>query len=126
MLAGAADAGVTVNPAIVSEVPVGVFTDTLRVRGRCVKAFVVCASPAMVMDTGRLVAVPPPRTTPRTPVPLNTTDVAPDRLVPVIVAVTVVPWAPEFGTIELTVGGAAMLESNTCTADGKSVPLPTE
>src|SRR5581483_1589286 len=88
--------GVTENPLNRFDVPVGVFTET----GRTAPAMglrITEASAAIAMDIGRLVAVPPPRIVAVTPVPANTIEVTPVRFVPVMVAETVVPCAPELG-----------------------------
>ena len=73
----------TVNPLVFVAVPSGVVT---------VKSRVPVAAPLLiVIVTGRLVAVPPLPIVAVTPLPLNVTDVAPVRFVPVIVDETLAP-----------------------------------
>ena len=68
----------TVNPVNGSEVPAGVVTVTVRVPNS--------ACGAMVVVMGTLVEDPPSPTVAVTPVPLNTTAVAPVIFEPVTVA----------------------------------------
>src|SRR5215510_11259568 len=89
---------VTVKPVNGAEVPLGVVAVTVRV--------VNAAVGAIVMLTGKLVAVPPVPIVAATPLPLNVTAVAPERFVPAIVAETVVPCAPAFGVMDVIVGKA--------------------
>jgi hypothetical protein len=77
----------TVNPVKRFDVPVGVFTENCRAPVAALVAIVIC--------TGKLIAVPPGSIVADTPVPVNTMDVAPLKLVPAIVAFMIVPCAPE-------------------------------
>ena len=93
----------TVNPVNAVDVPDVAFTVTVRTLS--------VALAAIVIVIGRLVAVPPPRMTAVTPVPLNVTAVAPVRFVPVMVADAVVPRAPIKGVIANTAGGKTATSS---------------
>ncbi|PYS27714.1 MAG: hypothetical protein DMG11_15495, partial [Acidobacteria bacterium] len=79
------------------DVPPGVVTVIVRGPGGALGAIVIM--------TGRLVAVPLPLPIGAViPVPLNLTWVAPFRLSPMILAATVVAWAPEVGVITVITG----------------------
>ena len=86
----------TVNPANKSDNPAGELTEN----DRCP----IAAVGAMVIITGKLVDVPPGCIAAVTPLPVNTTDVAPVRPVPVIVALNVVPRTPVLGEIPVIAG----------------------
>jgi len=90
---------VTENPVKGSESPVAVRTVMVR--------WPVAAVGAMVIWTDRVVALLALPMLAVTPVPLKTTDVAPVRLVPVIVAEIVELCAPEATDIPLMLGRVA-------------------
>ena len=102
---------VTVKPVNGGEVPFGVATVRLRVVNSAVEPIVIVA--------GKLVEVPPAPIVAVTPLPLKVTAVAPDKFVPVIVADTVEPCAPEAGDIPVIDG-----PPNTLTANAALVALP--
>jgi hypothetical protein len=108
---------VTVNPLNGADVPPVVVTVTVRVPGD--------APDAIAIATGKLVAVPPLPIVAVTPDPLNVTAVAPPRLVPEIVAATVVPEAPLDGLIPVIAGTPATIANGAdCTASPASATLP--
>src|SRR3989454_5157903 len=94
----------TVKPLNAGDVPIGVVTVKVRVS--------VDAPAAIVTVMGRLVAVPPVSMVAVTPLPLNVTAVAPPRPVPLMVAGSLVPGAPEDGLIPVITG-----------TDGTGTPL---
>ena len=87
----------TVKPVNAAEVPTDVLTVNVREPG--------AALPATVIVTGRDVSVPPVPIVAVTPVPLNSTDVALDKYDPLIVAASVVPGFPVFGSMAVMTGG---------------------
>src|SRR2546427_12475477 len=64
----------------------------------------VDASEAMLIETGRVLRVPPLRNVAVMPSPTNVTDETPARLIPPIVASNVVPGIPNDGVIAVIVG----------------------
>src|SRR5947199_199911 len=88
----------TVKPVNGSDVPAGVVTRTVRTP--------VAAANAMVIVMGRLVGKPPLESAAVTPVPLNVTAVAPQRLVPWMSAERVVPCAPHVEVMPVITGMA--------------------
>ncbi len=58
-----------------------------------------------------------------TPVPDTVTAVAPVRFVPVKVTATEVPWAPDAGAIEVSVGGAEVVPAANSTAPASTDPF---
>src|SRR5206468_1053985 len=104
----------TVKPLNAGDVPIGVVTVKVRVS--------VDAPAAIVTVMGRLVAVPPVPKVAVTPLPLKLTAVAPLRLVPLMVAGTLVPGIPEDGLIPIIAGGAG--EVTVKPVNGRDVPIP--
>src|SRR5439155_991497 len=105
---------VTVKLLNGADVPLGVVTVT-----------VLAPSPApaaIVTVMGRLVAVPPVPMVAVTPLPLKLTAVAPLRLLPLMVAGTLVPGIPEDGLIPVIAGGAG--EVTVKHVNGRDVPIP--
>jgi len=86
---------VIVKPVKGSEVPAGVTTLTVRVPVEGVLILIV---------TGNVEAVPPVPIVAVTPVPLKKTAVAPDKLVPDMVALTTVPELPVDGLMPVITG----------------------
>jgi hypothetical protein len=76
-----------------------------------------------VITIGRLVSVPPPLIDAVTPVPENVTAVAPVKLAPVIVPLTVVPGAPQFGLM-LEIKGTAVVPVPLKVSVASSVRVP--
>ena len=105
---------VTVKPLNAGDVPIGVVTVKVRVS--------VDAPAAIVTVMGRLVAVPPVPMVAVTPLPLKLTAVAPLRLLPLMVAGTLVPGIPEDGLIPVIAGGAG--EVTVKPVNGRDVPIP--
>src|SRR5438093_1442978 len=105
---------VTVKPLNAGDVPIGVVTVKVRVS--------VDAPAAIVTVMGRLVAVPPVPFDLVTPLPLKLTAVAPLRLLPLMVAGTLVPGVPEDGLIPVIAGGAG--EVTVKPVNGGDVPIP--
>src|SRR5438093_1269087 len=105
---------VTVKPLNAGDVPIGVVTVKVRVS--------VDAPAAIVTVMGRLVAVPPVPMVAVTPLPLNVTAVAPLRLLPLMVAGTLVPGIPEDGLIPVIAGGVG--EVTVKPVNGRDVPIP--
>jgi hypothetical protein len=89
-------AGFTVKPVNGADVPIAVVTVTV-----CVP---LGAPDEIETVMGRFVAVPPVPMVAVTPEPLKLTAVAPDRLVPVMLADSVAPWPPDEGEIPEIVG----------------------
>src|SRR5438093_9143545 len=87
---------VTVKPLKAGDVPAGVVTAKVRVS--------VAAPTAIVTMMGRLLAIPPVPIVAVTPLPLQLTAVAPPRFDPLILAVRLVPAAPEDGLIPVIMG----------------------
>src|SRR5207249_3358690 len=79
----------TVKPLKAGDVPAGVVTAKVRVS--------VAAPTAIVTMMGRLLAIPPVPIVAVTPLPLKLTAVAPPRFDPLMVALRLVPAAPEDG-----------------------------
>jgi len=79
---------------------------------------------SMTTVTGRLVAVPPVPMLAETPIPPKVTAVAPARFVPLMVAGTVAPGAPEDGVIPeiVSTGGAGGVTVKP--VNGADVPAP--
>jgi hypothetical protein len=98
---------VTKKPKNKVDDPVGVFTE----KACCP----VVAVGAMSMITDRLVEVPPGWTVAVKPVPVNTMDVTPVKLVPVMIALIDEPGAPEDTDMDVMVGCKLVLESSTST-----------
>ena len=88
-------AGVTVNPLKEADVPPGVVTVRFRGPEEAVGAIVIVAE--IVVSVALLIV-------PVTPDPSNVSNVAPVRLVPVIVAGNVVPCVPDVGEIDVIFG----------------------
>src|SRR5881396_2592978 len=105
---------VTVKPLNAGDVPIRVVTVKVRVS--------VDAPAAIVTVMGRLVAVPPVPMVAVTPLPLKLTAVAPLRLLPLVVAGTLVPGVPEDGLIPIIAGGAG--EVTVKPVNGRDVPIP--
>jgi hypothetical protein len=87
--------------------PVGVLTENCRCP--------VVAVPVMLIVTGRLVEVPPDPTVAVTPVPVNTRDVAPDKLVPLMTAGYDAPCCPDVTDMDAIIGCELPLASSTWT-----------
>jgi hypothetical protein len=96
---------VIVKPVNKLDVPVGVFTEN-------------CCCPAVAVDailiaTGRLVEVPPGWIVAVKPVPVNTMDVAPVKLVPFMITLTNEPCEPDGEVMDVIVGCELMPASST-------------
>src|SRR2546422_920420 len=94
--------GVTVKQQKSGDVPPGVVTVIVRGPGGALGSIVII--------TGRFVAVPRLSMRAVTPLP-KSAAITPSRLVPVIVALRIVLWAPELGIIPVIVGTQLLMLS---------------